>query len=289
MLREIGMLRHLKHDNLLSVTSILPPLLCGEKFKDVYQVTPLMDVDLNIVLRSRQVLEENHLQYFLYQMLRGLKYLHSAKIAHRDLKPANIVTNISCELKIIDFGLSRSVEVPDNDLTDYVVTRWYRPPELLFGNTNYTTEVDIWSIGCILAEMYNRKPLFPGKSTLEQIQIITLAMGKIPLEVIEKPESQTLWKNIPDGHSISLAQLVPKMTNSHGLDILGKMLTLDPRRRPTANELLHHPYLAHLHDEKDEPLCSEPFNWPYEGITLDAVHLRAAFLKEIQVFNKDFK
>ncbi|EPY40614.1 map kinase 3 [Angomonas deanei] len=181
VLREIDMMRYFNHENLLNVITILPPLKPGiSNFKDVYVVTPLMDVDLNVVLRSRQVLEESHMQYFVYQILRGLKYLHSANVAHRDLKPANLVTNISCELKIIDFGLSRSVEVPFSDLTDYVITRWYRPPELLLENTNYTTAVDIWSVGCIFAEMYNRKPLFPGRNTMDQLRLISQHIGERP-------------------------------------------------------------------------------------------------------------
>jgi len=288
VLREISMMRFFKHDNLLGVLDILPPLR-GKDFKDVYVVTPLMDVDMNVVLRSRQVLEENHLQFFLYQILRGLHFLHGAKVAHRDLKPANLVTNISCELKIIDFGLSRSVEVPDHDLTDYVITRWYRPPELLFENTHYTTEVDVWSVGCILAELYNRKPLFPGKNTVEQIRMICTALGKPNESMIELPEARERLRAMPESKGIPLQQLVPKLTNAQGQDILRQMLTLDPRKRPTAGQLLAHPYLSAFHDPNDEPTCTTQFKWPYEGVPLDAAHLRQAFWKEIVAYNPALK
>jgi mitogen-activated protein kinase 1/3 len=284
VLREIAMMRFFNHENLLPIIDILPPLKGFQEFRDVYVVTPLMDVDMNVVLRSRQVLEENHMQYFVYQILRGLKYLHSAKVAHRDLKPANLVTNISCELKIIDFGLSRSVNVPFSELTDYVITRWYRPPELLLENTSYTTEVDIWSVGCIFAEFYNRKPLFPGKNTIDQLKMICTAIGKPPADIVEHPSALQKLKDMPNG-TMNLEQLVPKLTNSTGIDFLKKMLVLDPRKRPSAEEMLKHPFLAHLHDPNDEPVCTMSFEWPYEAVTFDAAGLRAAFWKEIVAFN----
>ena len=283
VLREIAMMRYFKHDNLLRVLDILPPLQ-GSNFRDVYVVTPLMDVDLNVVLRSRQVLEENHMQYFIYQILRGLKYLHASKVAHRDLKPANLVTNISCELKIIDFGLSRSVVVPFADLTDYVITRWYRPPELLLENTSYTASVDIWSVGCIFAELYNRKPLFPGKNTMNQLHMICSALGKPPADMVEHASAVEKLKEMPSG-TPNWSLLVPKLTNPVGVDFLKQMLTLDPRQRPSAAELLAHPFLAHLHDEKDEPECPHPFEWPYEAIQLNQEGLRQAFWKEILAYN----
>lgn len=132
ILREIKLLTFMKHENLLTIADLLPPREKG-KFEDVYIVGDLMDTDLNNVLRSRQKLTDEHYQYFIYQVLRGLKYIHSASVLHRDLKPANLLTNISCDLKICDFGLSREYNPNDclQELTDYVVTRWYRAPELL--------------------------------------------------------------------------------------------------------------------------------------------------------------
>eukprot|EP00796_Vickermania_ingenoplastis_P010947 gene10947-7600_t len=286
VLREIAMMRYFNHENLLSVITILPPLRQGyETLKDIYVVTPLMDVDLNVVLRSRQGLEESHKQYFVYQILRGLKYLHSANVAHRDLKPANLVTNISCDLKIIDFGLSRSVDVPFSDLTDYVITRWYRPPELLLENTNYTTAVDIWSVGCIFAEMYNRKPIFPGRNTMDQLRLICKQVGKPPEDCIERREAVEKLRELPAGR-LNIPALVPGLAgNRVGMDFLAKMLELDPRRRPTAADMLAHPYLASLHDETDEPSCPAPFNWPYEKVQMQVPDLRRAFWKDIVRYN----
>ena len=114
----------------------------------------------------------NLLQYFLYQLLRGLKYVHSANVLHRDLKPSNLLLNSNCDLKIGDFGLARTTSETDF-MTEYVVTRWYRAPELLLNCSEYTAAIDIWSVGCILGEIMTREPLFPGKDYVHQLRLIT--------------------------------------------------------------------------------------------------------------------
>ena len=119
-----------------------------------------MESDLSKIIQSGQKLGRDHIQYFMYQILLGLSYLHSCEIIHRDLKPGNILVNRNCDLKICDLGLARNIS---NELTDYVVTRWYRAPELILMYTEYTYTIDIWSLGCIFAELLNGKPLFPGK------------------------------------------------------------------------------------------------------------------------------
>lgn len=112
------------------------------------------------------------LQYFLYQILRGLKYIHSANVLHRDLKPSNLLLNANCDLKVGDFGLARTTSETDF-MTEYVVTRWYRAPELLLNCSEYTAAIDIWSVGCILGEMMTRQPLFPGRDYVHQLKLIT--------------------------------------------------------------------------------------------------------------------
>jgi len=112
------------------------------------------------------------LQYFLYQLLRGLKYVHSANVLHRDLKPSNLFLNANCDLKIGDFGLARTTSETDF-MTEYVVTRWYRAPELLLNCSEYTAAIDIWSMGCILGEIMTQQPLFPGKDYVHQLRLIT--------------------------------------------------------------------------------------------------------------------
>ncbi|XP_056843106.1 mitogen-activated protein kinase 2-like, partial [Raphanus sativus] len=123
-----------------------------------------MDTDLHQIIKSSQVLSNDHCQYFLFQildwfyLLRGLKYIHSANILLRDLKPGNLLINANCDLKICDFGLARTSNTKGQFITEYVVTRWYRAPELLLCCDNYGTSIDVWSVGCIFAELLGRKP-----------------------------------------------------------------------------------------------------------------------------------
>lgn len=125
----------------------------------------LMETDMHRVIRT-QDLSDDHCQYFIYQTLRALKAMHSANVLHRDLKPSNLLLNANCDLKVCDFGLARSAASTDDNsgfMTEYVATRWYRAPEIMLTFKEYTKAIDVWSVGCILAEMLSGKPLFPGK------------------------------------------------------------------------------------------------------------------------------
>src|SRR5271167_3736757 len=124
-----------------------------------------METDMHRVIRT-QDLSDDHCQYFIYQTLRALKAMHSANVLHRDLKPSNLLLNANCDLKVCDFGLARSAASTDDNsgfMTEYVATRWYRAPEIMLTFKEYTKAIDVWSVGCILAEMLSGKPLFPGK------------------------------------------------------------------------------------------------------------------------------
>ncbi|NXG86368.1 MK14 kinase, partial [Stercorarius parasiticus] len=144
--RELRLLKHMKHEN-----SVFP-------FVRRYLVTHLMGADLNNIVKC-QKLTDDHVQFLIYQILRGLKYIHSADIIHRDLKPSNLAVNEDCELKILDFGLARHT---DDEMTGYVATRWYRAPEIMLNWMHYNQTVDIWSVGCIMAELLTGRTLFPG-------------------------------------------------------------------------------------------------------------------------------
>ena len=121
-------------------------------------VTPLMDLDLGNIIKI-QKLTDDQVKFIIYQIMRGLKYIHSAGIIHRDLKPSNLAVNEDCDLKILDFGLARPT---DAEMTGYVATRWYRAPEIMLNWMHYSQTVDIWSVGCIMAELLTGRPLFPG-------------------------------------------------------------------------------------------------------------------------------
>ncbi|KAG6538356.1 hypothetical protein ZIOFF_003471 [Zingiber officinale] len=169
-LREIKLLRHMDHENIVAIRDIIPPS-ARNTFNDVYIAYELMDTDLHQIIRSNQAFSEEHCQYFLYQILRGLKYIHSANVLHRDLKPSNLLLNANCDLKICDFGLARTTSETDF-MTEYVVTRWYRAPELLLNSSEYTAAIDVWSVGCIFMELMDRKPLFPGRDHVHQLRLL---------------------------------------------------------------------------------------------------------------------
>merc|ERR1719189_3109296 len=208
-LRELRILRHLQHENLMEVKNIF---IAGTKmnYHEIYVVSELMETDLASTLRSSQVLSDDHCQFFLYQILRGMKYVHSAYVIHRDLKPRNLLVNSNCDLKICDFGLARVKFAHQewlNPMTEYVCTRWYRAPEVLCSWTDYSASIDMWSIGCIFAEMHTCQPLFPGTNTQDQLHLVICLLGspqgdeitKIPHEKCQRwinSLPHTLAKNL---------------------------------------------------------------------------------------------
>jgi mitogen-activated protein kinase 1/3 len=168
IVREIKLLNFYNHENIVALLDVLKPE-SRTGFDDIYFVTDLMETDLHRVIYSQQDLTDDHVQYFMYQMLRGVLFIHSSSVIHRDLKPSNLLLNKNCDLKICDFGLARALVAgnPEGILTEYVVTRWYRAPEVILNASNYTKELDIWSVGCIMAELLGRTPLFPGNSFIK--------------------------------------------------------------------------------------------------------------------------
>jgi len=190
-LRELKIMRLLNHENVLSIKSILQPKSLQD-FNELYVVSDLMETDLAQIIKSNQVLSDEHIQFFLYQILRGLKYVHSCGILHRDLKPRNLLVNSNCDLKICDFGLARAnintLMTPQASLTDYIATRWYRAPEVILSWRQYTSAIDVWSVGCILAELIRRKPLLPAQTEQEQMMMITNLVGKPEAALIDQIE-----------------------------------------------------------------------------------------------------
>lgn len=156
--RELRLLRLMNHENVIDMYDVFTSDLDAANLNEVYFVSVLMGADLSNILKIQR-LSDDHIQFLVYQILRALKYIHSAGIIHRDLKPSNIAVNEDCELKILDFGLARHT---DQEMTGYVATRWYRAPEIMLNWMHYTQTVDIWSVGCIMAELITGKTLFPG-------------------------------------------------------------------------------------------------------------------------------
>jgi len=268
ILREIKLLRHFDHENIISLKDIMRPESLT-KFEDVYMVSDLMETDLHRIIYSRQELTDDHVQYFVYQILRALKYLHSANVLHRDLKPSNLLLNSNCDLKICDFGLARGVADENLDLTEYVVTRWYRAPEIILSCQEYTKAIDIWSVGCIFGELLGRKPLFPGDDYIHQLQIICDIIGtptEEELEFVTSEKAKRFMRGQPFKPKVPLAKLYPK-ANPEALDLLEKMLVFDPSKRITVEGALDHPYMESLHNEDDEPDAEEVevFSFDFEA------------------------
>ncbi|KAI5619318.1 nemo-like kinase, type 1 [Silurus asotus] len=273
--RELRMLCFFKHDNVLSALDILqPPQI--DCFEEIYVITELMQSDLHKVIVSPQPLTTDHIKVFLYQILRGLKYLHSAGILHRDIKPGNLLVNSNCLLKICDFGLAR-VEEPDSSrhMTQEVVTQYYRAPEVLMGSRHYGSAIDIWSVGCIFAELLGRRILFQAQSPIQQLDLITDLLGTPPLSAMasacegarahilrgpHKPPSLSVLYMLSDGAtheavhllcrmlvfdppSLSVLYMLSDGATHEAVHLLCRMLVFDPAKRISGSDALSHPYL----------------------------------------------
>uniref|UniRef100_A0A3Q0RCU2 mitogen-activated protein kinase n=1 Tax=Amphilophus citrinellus TaxID=61819 RepID=A0A3Q0RCU2_AMPCI len=230
--RELRLLKHMKHENVIGLLDVFTPEISLDRFRDFYLVMPFMGTDLGKLMKLER-LSEDRVQFLVYQMLKGLKYIHSAGIIHRDLKPGNLAINPDCELKILDFGLARQA---DSEMTGYVVTRWYRAPEVILNWMHYTQTVDIWSAGCIMAEMLLGKPLFKGNDHLDQLREIMKITGTPSPDFIVKLQSQ-------DNMTCLCITAVR---------VLEKMLLLDPDQRLSASEALDLPFFSEFGDTEEE-------------------------------------
>ncbi|KAL8023654.1 putative rho-associated protein kinase [Plasmopara halstedii] len=260
-LREIKLMSEIgTHPCLMGFHELQRPLNF-ELFEDLYIIQPLMETDLCRIIHSKEIVNDDQIQYFLYQMLCGIHYLHSADVLHRDIKPSNVLVNSDCRIKICDFGLARHANDRDlaEGLSEYVVTRWYRAPELLLANA-YTKAIDMWSIGCIFAELLGRRIMFPGTSYVDQLKVIVEIVGTpTTFSFCDNPIArryagrQFLIQN-PHVPKIDWTKIFPE-ANPEGLDLLDRLLQFDPSKRITAAEALEHPYVSQWRDSQLEQPC----------------------------------
>ncbi|KIP11898.1 hypothetical protein PHLGIDRAFT_33171 [Phlebiopsis gigantea 11061_1 CR5-6] len=274
-LREIKILKALRHPNIIDILDMFVVRSRGKESPlSVYMVFPYMDHDLAGLLENERVkLSPSQIKLYMKQLLEGTEYMHRNHILHRDMKAANLLISNTGSLKIADFGLARAYDpnlvrdmanVPPEQQRKYtncVVTRWYRPPELLMGARQYGGEVDIWGIGCVLGEMFWRKPVLPGSSDLDQLDKIWQLCGT---------PTQLTWPNhdtLPGCEGVKRFAMHPRrvklMFESIGtetLDLLDKLLTCNPRERITASQALDHDYFW------TDPLPADPKTLPiYEA------------------------
>lgn len=293
ILRELKLLRHLNsHENIISIVDIMSVPPNNPRFDDIYIVTNLMESDLERIIRSKQVLTNQHLQYFLYQILRGLKYVHSANVLHRDLKPSNLLVNANCDLALCDFGLARGFDVEGVDLlTGYVVTRWYRAPELLCDCSTYGKPVDVWSVGCIFAELILHEPFFRGDNPQHQLEVIVSKLGcpsRDKLSFITHREALNAIQKYEGRKPPPFHSFFPPNTSSVGLDLLLQMLQFHPDDRISVEEALAHPYLKDFHGQMSEPVAKSLFDFDFEkdygNSELPEAEVRRLMYDEVCIF-----
>uniref|UniRef100_H0VNG0 Mitogen-activated protein kinase 15 n=1 Tax=Cavia porcellus TaxID=10141 RepID=H0VNG0_CAVPO len=285
--REIMLLQEFgDHPNIIRLLDVI----WAENNTDIYLVFECMDTDLNTIIQKENLLEDIHKRYIFYQLLRATKFIHSGNVIHRDQKPSNVLLDANCLVKLCDFGLARSIsnfpEGPKNQaLTEYVATRWYRAPEVLLSSRCYTPGVDVWSLGCILGEMLRGQPLFPGSSTLHQLQLI--------LETIPPPSAEDLLA-LGSGYSDlilhclgsrprqRLDALLPPDTPPEALDLLRRLLVFAPDKRLSAAQALKHPYVQRFHcPDQEWTRGTDPKLVVHEGDQLSASEYRSRLYKMI--------
>ncbi|KAH9914828.1 CMGC/MAPK/ERK protein kinase [Fomitopsis serialis] len=302
-LREIKLLHHFRgHKNITCLYDMDIVFRPDGNFDEVYLYEELMEADLHAIIRSQQPLSDAHFQSFIYQTLCGLKYIHSANVLHRDLKPGNLLVNADCELKICDFGLARGYSPAGNGqgtaknaanqgfMTEYVATRWYRAPEIMLSFANYGPAIDVWSVGCILAELLAGKPIFKGRDYVDQLNQILHYLGtpsEDTLRRVGSPRAQDYIRSLPIKPRVPFQTLFPR-ANPLAIDLLSQLLHFDPAKRITCDQALNHPYLAVWHDPADEPVCPTPFDFIFEEE--DSIEgMKRLIVDEVQTFRAEVR
>ncbi|KAG2222520.1 hypothetical protein INT45_012834, partial [Circinella minor] len=299
-LREIKLLQHLNHHPRI-IELFDMDIVDINAFNEIYLVFDCMDASLHDVIHSDKPLSIVHGQWILYQMLSGLKYIHAAHVIHRDLKPANILININCDIKICDFGMAREYSYADqaaSTMTEYVTTRWYRAPEIMISPNNYSELIDVWSVGCIFAEILGRRVLFKGRDYVDQLHKILGILG-LPESIAFWDPSESVATHLqqlctvggqpPPRYPLDFHTLFPNCPDQ-GINILKQFLQLDPHNRITVVNAMSHPFLLPFSDPVEEAL--QPDNvcdFSFEQENNDDSYLRNQIINEITSFRRSVR
>ena len=216
--------------------------------KKLYLVFEFLDVDLKKHLDTHPHVSNDRrvIKGYLYQMCAGIAYCHSHRVLHRDLKPQNLLVDQTTNvLKLADFGLARAFGIPVRAYTHEVVTLWYRSPEILLGARHYSTPVDVWSIGCIFAELVRKTPMFPGESEVQQLLHIFKVLGTPDESVWPGVSKLKDWHEFPQWKPQDLRTFFPTL-EPEGLDLLRRCLVYDPKERISAKEAMAHPFFRDI-------------------------------------------
>ncbi|KAK4291343.1 hypothetical protein Pmani_035820 [Petrolisthes manimaculis] len=252
-IREVSLLKELKHANIVTLHDIV------HTDKSLTLVFEYLDRDLKQYMdECGAQLSMNNVKIFLFQLLRGLAYCHQRRVLHRDLKPQNLLINDLGELKLADFGLARAKSVPTKTYSNEVVTLWYRPPDVLLGSTEYSTQIDMWGVGCIMYEMISGRPLFPGATVEDELHLIFRTLGT---------PTEATWSGINSNEEFSqysftsysgepLLARAPRLAHDSALGLLTKFLLYEAKKRISASVATKHPFfesLGHtIHTLKDQ-------------------------------------
>jgi len=264
ILREIVIMYFFKHNNIINLRHVM----ARQEGKCIWLllVLDLMDADLQKAIKNSS-LSDGHVQYIMYQIFLGLQYLHSGNVIHRDIKPNNILVNEECRVALCDFGFAREAEGMENMMTEYVVTRIYRAPEIVLCPKNYTKAVDIWAIGCTLYELMSLTVLFNAKNYQELIIMIIKTLGSPKdedMNFITRNSAKTFIKSLPNFPPSKPSAKLPNYSNPKALDLLDKCLTLDPHKRISAEEALRHPYFENLFHENHIQKFNHTIDFSFE-------------------------
>jgi len=270
--REVMLLQELNgHDNIIRLLNVIK----AENDLDLYLVFDYMEADLFNVIRAN-ILQDIHKKFIIYQILKAIKFIHSADIIHRDLKPSNIFINSDCHIKLGDFGLARTLgHNPhiQNMVTEYVATRWYRAPEMILAAQKYGKPIDMWSVGCILYELLVGTPLLPGKSTKEMMKMMFGVTGFPDRKEYNEVKNECKIQHIDYDDLLqekikkkkNILQMVSGYTHDEvAIDLLLKLLVFNPKKRLTAEEALEHPYVADFHNLEEEIICDHKIDIPLD-------------------------
>eukprot|EP01083_Nonionella_stella_P157287 510527_1 len=285
-IREVKILKQLKHEGIVQIID----LYMDDKLNDLYIVSPLMDTDLHKVIQSSQKLIDKHIQFFVYQILRSLLYMQSAGVMHRDLKPSNIFVDLNCDIKVGDLGMAKVIDYNPNNfvpMTEYVATRWYRAPEIMMWKA-YGFEVDVWSVGCIMAELLTRKPLFPGHDLQDQLRKVFSILGTPTNDFIQQIQNKRTVKWIQSQSYYPPQSLAKIITGASpvAIDLLSKMLQYSPYKRISVSLALQHPYFAEFHDPQTESVMPNRVKFPHDVENFGIPQLKDAVLEEVRYYAK---
>ena len=287
--REILIMKYCQHENIIPLFDVIIHLNKDQnnnRTVDVYIVMEKMDSDLQKIIASKQELSDEHYQFILYQMLRALYFLHSANIIHRDFKPSNVLINEDCTVKLCDFGMSRGIKEENALLTEYVVTRYYRAPEVMLSSHHYTKKIDVWSIGCAFAELLSKKFMFPGENYIAQIKLIIDVLGTQDvkdLDFISNSSAKNFvmqFQNIPKKNFSDIL----KCENPLAVDLVEKMLVFNPDKRYSIEDCLNHPYLKNMREGIEDPVFTGKINLDFDDKNITFSIFFVYLVKEVSSF-----